>query len=156
MRILATFLLLLTATGDAAEPFPRVECETLSNHTIVLPESVACSPALIIMGFTHESQKQLEEWGKRAQVELGPGTFYTAVVLEAAPRLVRGMITRGIKGNTPKDRYDRSVLIFQHEKELKAVSAFGPGRTRTFYYWSATARSSGSPMGSQRILRWRS
>jgi hypothetical protein len=49
---------------------------------------------------------------------------WSVAVLEDAPRLVRGMIVHGVKSGTPKEEYDRFVVVVKGEKELKDAAGF--------------------------------
>lgn len=51
-------------------------------------------------------------------------TVYPVAVLEAVPRLVRGMASHGIKGGTPKEQRDRFLLVYYQEAELKMAAGF--------------------------------
>jgi hypothetical protein len=50
---------------------------------------------------------------------------WSIAVLEDVPHLVRGMVTHGIKSGTPKDLYNRLVLAYHGEKQLKQAAGFG-------------------------------
>ena len=78
-------------------------------------------PALLIIGFTHGSQTQTKAWSVRAHDRF---PAWSIAVLEDVPRLVRGMATHGIKSGTPKDQYDRFVLVYRGEKQLKEAAGF--------------------------------
>jgi hypothetical protein len=58
------------------------------------------------------------------QVPFPRVAFYDAAVLEDAPRFVRGMIVHGIKSAVLPERFDRFLVIYNHEKELKQAAAF--------------------------------
>ena len=113
--------------AGAADRFPHVEAEALSGRKLTLPDASAGTPALIVIGFTHGSNEQVKAWTERAGKEIPAKSVYTLVELESAPRMVRGMIRSSIKGSTPKEHYDRFVIDYQHEQELKTAAGYEAG-----------------------------
>jgi hypothetical protein len=65
--ILGFFFALVAA---AADRFPHVEAEALSGRKATLPDEVAGSPALFVIGFTHGSNEQVKAWTERAGKEI--------------------------------------------------------------------------------------
>src|SRR5215472_13267716 len=98
-RRTAIFGFLFALTAPAADRFPHVEAEALSGRKVTLPDEVAGSPALVVIGFTHGSNEQVKVWTERAGKEIPAKSVYTLVELESAPRMVRGMIHSSIKGD---------------------------------------------------------
>lgn len=105
----------------AQRSIPNIEGETLSGKKVSLPRELGSESALLIIGFTHSSQAQTKAWGVRVS---GRFPTWSIAVLEDAPRLVRGMISHGIKGSVPKEQYDRYLLVYHGEKELKQAAGF--------------------------------
>jgi len=122
MRIGALMMLLAGGwTCLQAEQFPRVEGENLLGQKTALPDAASGHPAVIVIGFTHSSQNQTKAWAARLQHEC---PTYSIAVLEDAPRLVRGMAVRGMKGGVAEDQRDHFVVIYHNEKELKRAATF--------------------------------
>jgi hypothetical protein len=111
-------ILALIAGLAAAQPLPKVEGETLSGKKVALPDG---KPALLVIGFTHGSQAQTKAWSQKARSQF---ETWSISVLEDVPRLMRGMVTHAIKGSIPKDEYDRFLLVYHGEKELKQAAGF--------------------------------
>jgi hypothetical protein len=105
----------------AQEALPKIEGETLSGKKIALPAAAAGQQALLIIGFTHGSQTQTKAWSHRAGNQF---PTWSVVELEDVPRLIRGMVSHSIKGSVPKEMYDRFVLVYHGEKELKQAAGF--------------------------------
>lgn len=122
MRTLACLLLALCAgILHAQRSIPNIECETLSGKKVLLPRDLGSKPALLIIGFTHGSQAQTKPWGVRVRDRF---PTWSIAVLEDVPHLVRGVVSHGIKSGIPKEQYDRFLLVYHGEKELKQVAAF--------------------------------
>jgi hypothetical protein len=114
-------IILFSTAAYSAGPFPAIQAENLEGKKIELPGTVSQHPTLFIIGFTHASQAQTKPWATRLENEFNP---YSIAVLQDAPRLVRGMAVRGIKGEVPQSRRDRFLLLFHGEKELKQAAEF--------------------------------
>ena len=114
-------LLALFTSLLCAQTLPQFEGETLSGKKITLPDSAATQPELLIVGFTHASQTQTKAWSQRVRQQF---PTWSISVLEDVPRLMRGMVSHAIKGSVPKDEYDRFLLVYHHEKELKQAAGF--------------------------------
>ena len=125
MRLLST----LFALGFAAcaETLPPIEGENLLGTKIVLPQAAAGHAAILVIGFSHASQQQTKAWADRLDREFPSSamvTVYPVAVLEAAPRLVRGMAAHGIRSDTPKEQRDRFLLVYHKEAGLKIAAGF--------------------------------
>jgi hypothetical protein len=121
MRTLVCLLALCAGILDAQGSIPNIEGETLSGKKVSLPRDLGSKPALLIIGFTHGSQAQTKAWSLRVQDRF---LTWSIAVLEDVPRLVRGMVTHSIKSAIPKEQYDRFLLLYRGEKELKQVAGF--------------------------------
>lgn len=115
MRWMALFLF---AASLCAQQFPTIEGQNLNGGKVKLPDGKA---AVLVMGFTHASQSQTKAWNQRIGTQF---PSYSIAVLEDVPRLVRGMVTHGIKSGTPPERRDRFLLVYHGEKELKEAAGF--------------------------------
>jgi hypothetical protein len=120
-------LVLIGAACFGAEPFPRIEGESLAGKSIVLPEAAAGRTAVLVLGFTHASQTQTKAWAERLHREFNdPATVavYSIAVLEDVPRLVRGMAVHGIRSGVPQDQRETFLLVYHNEKVLKQAAGF--------------------------------
>ena len=125
MKLLLTLFAL--AFGACAETLPRIEGENLLGTKVVLPQAAAGHAAILVIGFSHASQHQTKAWTDRLDREFpNPAmvTVYPVAVLEAVPRLVRGMASHGIRSGTPKEQSDRFLLVYHREAELKIAAGF--------------------------------
>ncbi len=103
----AVFLFALGAAPALADGLPA---RTLTDTDIVVPDDLPPG-ALLIVGFSRGSNAQTEPWRKRADAdaEIAP-LAYSVLVLEGAPRWVRGLIVRGVRRAVPEAQHE-SVLI---------------------------------------------
>ena len=101
--------LLCTLSGAPALP-DDMPARTLADTDVSVPGDLPPG-ALLIVGFSRGSNGQTEPWRKRvdADAELAP-LAYSVLVLEGAPRWVRGLIVRGVRRAVPEEQHD-SVLV---------------------------------------------
>lgn len=119
--------ILLAMAAVAAESLPRFEGQSLSGNAVTLPDAAKGRAALLILGFSRGSQAQTKAWGQRVETAFRANpkvVIYSNAVLEDVPRLVRGMVARGIKSGIPAGQQDRFLLVYQHEQELKRAVRF--------------------------------
>ena len=100
----------LFAFGVAPALADGLPARTLTDTDVAVPADLPPG-ALLIVGFSRGSNAQTEPWRKRADAdaELAP-LAYSVLVLEGAPRWVRGLIVRGVRRAVPEGQRD-SVLI---------------------------------------------
>ena len=121
MRTLACTLALCAGVAYGQQPGLVIEGETLSGRKVALPAAAGGQSALLIIGFTHGSQAQTKVWSLRVRDRF---PAWSIAVVEDVPGLLRGMVTHSIKSGTPKEQYDRFVLVSRGEKQLKQAAGF--------------------------------
>ncbi len=105
---------------------PPVEGEPLSGGTLKLPEAARGRAALLVFGFSQDSAKPSRQYAERFEQEMGAaGVAYSLPVIEGAPRLVRGMIRSGMRGDTPKEFQPRMLPLVKEEAIWRARLGIG-------------------------------
>ena len=120
------WLLCLTAFFSA-QTIPHNEAETLSGKKIVLPDTAAGHPAILVVGFSRAGGDSSGKWDKQLRKDFAGDTnlrFYNIAVLAGAPKLVRGMIRHGMRGSIPKDEHDSFVLLYEDEAAWQKLAGF--------------------------------
>lgn len=123
--MLSTCLLCFgVAASTAQEPrhLPKIQGESLAGHVVTLPDNAASTVAVLIFGFSKASKTPTSAWAHKLMTDEAAQTgfeVYQLPVLEAVPRLVRGMVISGIKKGVPQAERDHFVPILQKEAELK-------------------------------------
>ena len=104
--------------------------QTLSGRQIVLPDNAHGQIALLVIGFTKKSSQATRTWGERFKKDFGNDqryVVYQVALLEDVPRFIRGMVTSGIRRDTPPAEQDHFVTLFNGETDLKRFVAYsGP------------------------------
>ena len=121
MRTTLCLFALCVRAAYSQQTIPGIEGETLSGKKVSLPAAAGGQSALLIIGFTHGSEAQTKAWSQRVRDRF---PVWSIAVLEDVPGLVRGMVKHGIKSGTPKEQYDRFVLVYHGEKQLKQAAGF--------------------------------
>jgi ATP10 protein len=121
---------ILTAISLRAEQLPPISAETLAGNKLELPGAVSGHVSVLCIGFTHGSQTQVKHWTSTLRQRFQNDSsiaVYPVAVLEDAPRLVRGMILHGIKGDVSSSDWNKFFVVFKGENELKQIVAFAAG-----------------------------
>lgn len=124
LRFLFCFTLTTLAAAQAPPEMPKISGDSFAGHKVALPDATAGKVGVLIFGFTKASKTPTAAWAKRIFAEFGsrPGfELYQLPVLEDVPRLVRGMVTSGIKSGVPENQRDHFVPILQGEAELEKL-----------------------------------
>src|SRR5262252_9071675 len=103
MKLFLTFIVLASAVW--ADTLPQIEAENLEGKKIVLPQAAAGHVAILVIGFSHASQRQTKAWADRLNHQFPDPAMVTVcpvAVIEAVPRLARGMASHAIRSGTPK------------------------------------------------------
>ena len=124
---IALAIFLSMSLDAVAQQFPRLQEENLAGKQVVLPDAASGKVAVLVFGFTHASQTPTGAWAKRIQGDFGKSVrfeLYQLPVLEEAPRLIRGMITSGIKKGVPEDQRANFIPVMHNEAELKKLVGY--------------------------------
>jgi ATP10 protein len=118
--------LICLGTDVTAQLLPQTEARTLSEKKVTFPDAVRGHVAVVVIGFTHASRTPASAWGKRIAQEFANSDvqYYQAAMLQDVPRLIRGMVTSGIRKGVPLAEHDRFLLLFDKEDEWKKIAQF--------------------------------
>jgi hypothetical protein len=115
-------------SGSAsAQQFPRLQEENLNGQQVVLPDAASGKVAVLVMGFSKDSKIATEAWAKRIDSDFGKTpalALYQMPILEAVPKMFRGMIISGIKKGVPESQRANFVPVLHNEDELKKLVGF--------------------------------
>ena len=101
--------------------------DTLADSKKVsLLEKTKGRPVVVIFSFSKDAAAQVKAYGERAGKELGLDRLWQVPVLDGAPRLVRGLILRGMRGDMPRELYAQTLVLYQDgdlwKKRLRVTS----------------------------------
>jgi hypothetical protein len=120
-------LTLLAPIRAVAQQLPRLQEENLAGQQVVLPDSVAGKVAVLVFGFSRASQYSTGAWMKHMREDFSKNSsiaLYQLPVLEEAPRMIRGMITSGMKKGVPEGERANFVPVMHNEAEQKTLLVY--------------------------------
>ena len=109
----------ISATVHADDPVARTASDREFSVAADLPPG-----ALLVVGFTRASNDQTRPWRERFEAQDGTPPVYVSLVLASAPRWVRGLAVRSIRGTLPEDRHDSVLIVTQGEDAWRALVGF--------------------------------
>ncbi len=109
----------IAGTLAPGTPFPTLEAETLVGGKLRLPDAAKGKTALLVMTFSKDAGEASKPWCQRFVKDFGSDRLYQAAHLEKAPRLVRGLIRRGMRGDMSAALQAKMLLIYQGEAEWR-------------------------------------
>jgi hypothetical protein len=119
MRLILFGILALAPLSPGAiapgTPWPVVEAETLAGGKVRLPDAAKGRPALIVFTFSKEAGEASKPWISRLVKDAPNAQLFQIAMLEKAPRLVRGLIRRGMRGDMPPALQARMLLLYAGE-----------------------------------------
>ena len=124
-------LLLGTALSAAAQP-ADLPARTLGGADLSVPGDLPPG-ALLIVGFSRGSNEQAEPWARAVDAVGAPAAAYSVLVLEGAPRWVRGLIVRGVRRAVPKDDHDSVLIVTKNAAGWRALVGFEAEREDAAY-----------------------
>jgi ATP10 protein len=109
-------------TGDA---LPPVSGQTLSGKQLMLPADAAGKPAVVSFSFSRTGGKDSSQWSEHVEKDFpAVGHPYTLMMIEAAPKFVRGMIISGSKKGMTPAAQDRCIAMEKDEDIWKQRIGF--------------------------------
>jgi len=122
-------LMLFTVGAPAhGQTIPAVRATSLAGDVVSLPADLRGRTAVLVMGFSHDSQTAVRSWGKRLEKEFGDSsgaTYYEMAMLGGAPRLVRGFIVRSMKKQIPEDAQAHFLPVMDDDAPWRTVAHYG-------------------------------
>jgi hypothetical protein len=91
----------------------------------MLPRDAAGKPALLLLGFTHDSHKQVESWVHSFRERFGNDgavTFFEIPMIGSGGRMAKVFIEGGMRHDTPKADYEHVITVFSGDRSLETTS----------------------------------
>jgi ATP10 protein len=114
-RLALALLLPIIATIPAfAQSVPTTTVDTLSGKKLSLPDAVRGHLSLFILGFSRNSSHPTSDWNKNLRAAFAADhnlQIYQVADIAGAPRLLRGIITSGMRKGVPPDQRDNFFVV---------------------------------------------
>jgi hypothetical protein len=111
-----------TSALNLGDILPDVSGQTPSGGSLRLSDLVAGKTSVVVFSFSKTAGKDAQLWNDHLYKDYGsnpPVAGSTVIMLEAAPRLLRGIIVSKLKNNMPPSMRDRTVVSYQNEEVWK-------------------------------------
>jgi hypothetical protein len=128
-------MLLLTAAQrlsiaqDRAAPakIPAVHATSFSGIAIDLPQALQGKVGVLVLGFSQDSRKAVEAWGKglAAAYDGAPRVaYYEMPVLASVPRLMRGFVLSRIRAAVSDPARPHFLPVLQDEAQWRTLAHY--------------------------------
>jgi hypothetical protein len=107
---------------------PSTHATSISGAQVTLPDDLRGKVGVLVLGFSKNSGDICKGWGQRLAATYRDShdvTYYQMPVLEAVPKLVRGMVLKGIKSGVPEAEQAHFIPLFSGEKDWQKVAQYG-------------------------------
>ncbi len=101
---------------------PDVSGQTPTGGSLHLSAIVAGKTAVVVFSFSRTAGKDARGWNDLLYKDYGSNRSVacsTVILLEAIPRLLRGIIVSGIKRNMPASMQNSTIVSYQEEELWK-------------------------------------
>jgi len=116
---------------NLGDKFPDVSGQTPSGASMRLSEIVTGKTSVVVFSFSKTAGKDAQVWNDRLYKDYGSNpqiASSTVIMLEAAPRLLRGIIVSELKRSMPPAMRDRTIVSYQNEELWKQRLAVADDR----------------------------
>ena len=127
--ILGIVLSLVSLTVAEAQNLriPTTHGTSLAGTSVTLPDDLRGRVGVLVLGFSKNSGDVCKGWGQRLAASYRDSrdvTYYQMPVLEAVPKMIRGMVVKGIKSGVPEAEQAHFVPVFGDEKEWQQIAHY--------------------------------
>lgn len=102
------------------DPLLEISGQTLSGKNLTLPADAVGKPAVVSFSFSRTGGKDSTLWSEHIERDFPMiGRPYTLMMIEAAPKFVRGLIISGSKKGMSEQAQDRCIAMDHDEDAWK-------------------------------------
>jgi hypothetical protein len=116
----------LTA-GASAQVVPTTEAKALDGSTVTFPRPHSGKALLLIIGFSHNSSKNFDQWNQRLKplyLDNPRVEYYELVDFEDVPSFVMRMILHGMRRRVPKAEHSHFIPFYSGETEWRQLVGY--------------------------------
>jgi ATP10 protein len=111
-----------TTTLNLGDVLPDVSGQTPSGGSLRLSDVIAAKASVVVFSFSKTAGKDARLWNDHLFKDYGSNRLVavsTVIMLEAVPRLLRGIIVSELKSNLPPSMRDTTIVSYQNEDVWK-------------------------------------
>lgn len=104
------------------DPLPDVIGQSLAGNSTHLATEIAGRIAVVVFSFSKAGGKDTQLWDRALLQDFGSNrsvALSTVIMLQSAPRLLRGIIVSGITNNMPDQLHGSTIVSYVDEKLWK-------------------------------------
>ena len=123
-RVAAVVALLCAGASVAQDDgaTATLRATTLSGVDVTLPD--ADRAAILLVGFGRDAGAQVRQWRQRIdEIDSGPSVA-SVMVIDGVPRLLRGVLTRTMRGEVAEERQHTIYLVTEDGDAWRALAQF--------------------------------
>lgn len=124
--LLSTWAQSTAAPLRVGDSLPDVAGQNLLGSQTHLSTLTTGKVAVVVFSFSKAGGKDTQLWNRQVLRDFGSNhsvTLSTVIMLESAPRLLRGVIVSGIKNDMPVSLRDSTIVSYENEKLWKQCLA---------------------------------
>lgn len=124
--LMLSFAAALHVRADDIGTMAELTAETLAGKRLALPKDLPDAPCVLIIGFSRASGAATREWSQklRAHGQAGSSRIFSALILDEAPRFVRGMIVKGMKKDIPAAQHEQYLVVTENGVGWKQLAGY--------------------------------
>ena len=111
-----------TTALNLGDVLPDVSGQTPSGGSLLLSDVIAAKASVVVFSFSKTAGKDARLWNDHLFKDYGSNRLVavsTVIMLEAVPRLLRGIIVSELKSNLPPSMRDTTIVSYQNEDVWK-------------------------------------
>lgn len=120
LRILA--VMAFSSSCCAGQNIPAINTKALDGSQVTLPKEGSQQTSILILGFSRKGGDMGGEWRKKISAEFrgnGQVTYYSLVMLQDAPSIMRPLILHGIRKGLSTEEMAHFLPLYANEEEWK-------------------------------------
>jgi len=119
--------LVANATAKAQVSIPKAQGTTLAGAAVTLPDALKGKVGVLVVGFSHASQGQVEAWGRRLAKDYGQSAgvaYFEIPMLAGAPKMLRGMIVKSMSKSVPEGERPHFLPLMEGEPVWRVAAHY--------------------------------
>lgn len=125
--IVPSAVLLLFSLPCLAQVIPSTQTKALDGSAVVLPQAGSQKPLLLMIGFSHKSSGDFDQWNKQvlsSYLSNPAVAYYEMTDLQGVPSFVKAMILHGMRREIHGEERSHFVPFYNSEKEWQTLVSY--------------------------------
>lgn len=112
----------VTSVLKVGDSLPDISGWTPSGNSLSLSGVIAGKTSVVVFSFSKSAGKDAKTWNEHLDRDYGADRLVacsTVIMLEGAPRFLRGIIVSGLKRSMPPSMADKTIVSYENEGSWK-------------------------------------